>query len=101
MLLSLCEIRGRKPGPHVLITAGVHGNDFEPVAAVRRLIKRLRPQELRGRVTLVPVVNEPACARSRGDGPRRSRARRLTGPVPRIECVQPTGKPELYFTRLE
>src|SRR5262245_20878792 len=30
------------------------------MAAIRQLIRRLRPERLRGRVTLVPVVNQPA-----------------------------------------
>jgi predicted deacylase len=58
--LALQEILGQQPGPHVLITGGVHGDEFEPMAAIRRLINILRQEELRGRVTLVPVVNEPA-----------------------------------------
>jgi len=44
----------------VLIAGGVHGDEFEPMAAVRRLMRLLQPEELRGRVTLVPVVNEAA-----------------------------------------
>src|ERR1700730_13762254 len=58
--LTLHEITGHQPGPHLLITGGVHGDEFEPMAAIRRLSGQLRPEELRGRVTLVPVVNEPA-----------------------------------------
>lgn len=50
-------------GPHLLITAGVHGDEFEPMAAVRRLIHTLDAQHLSGRATLVPVVNEPAFRR--------------------------------------
>jgi predicted deacylase len=50
-------------GPHLLITAGVHGDEFEPMAAVRELIRMLDPRELTGRVTLVPLVNEPALRR--------------------------------------
>jgi predicted deacylase len=50
-------------GPHLLITAGVHGDEFEPMAAVRELIRTLDPRELTGRVTLVPLVNEPAFRR--------------------------------------
>ena len=54
------EIAGQYPGSHLLITGGVHGDEFEPMAAVRQLARELRPEELRGKVTLVPVVNEPA-----------------------------------------
>jgi predicted deacylase len=61
--LQTNEIHGRSPGPHVLITGGVHGDEFEPMAAVRRLICELAAFEARGRVTLVPVVNEPAFRR--------------------------------------
>jgi predicted deacylase len=60
MKLLTHEITGSSPGPHLLITGGVHGDEFEPMAAIRRLIAEIRPAELCGRVTLVPVVNEPA-----------------------------------------
>lgn len=56
---------GREPGPHLLITGGVHGDEFEPMLAIRRLmtVPELEPSRLRGRVTLVPVVNEAAYLR--------------------------------------
>lgn len=63
MELPRKEIIGHKPGWHLLITGGVHGDEFEPMAAVRRLIREIRPEALRGTVTLVPVVNEPAFRR--------------------------------------
>jgi predicted deacylase len=44
----------------VLITGGVHGDEFEPMAALRRLGGVLSRRDMRGRVTLVPVVNEAA-----------------------------------------
>ena len=47
-------------GPHLLITGGVHGDEFEPMAATRRLMKEVDPSALRGRLTLAPVVNEAA-----------------------------------------
>lgn len=54
------EIVGEQPGPTLLITGGVHGDEFEPMAAVRRLINEVVPRDLHGRLWLVPVVNEPA-----------------------------------------
>jgi predicted deacylase len=58
------QFAGRAPGPHVLVTGGVHGDEFEPMAAARQLIARFRKvPPLRGVVTLVPVVNEPAFRR--------------------------------------
>lgn len=47
-------------GPRVLITGGVHGDEFEPMAAIRRLGRELAGMSLRGRVTLVPVANPSA-----------------------------------------
>jgi predicted deacylase len=49
--------------PHLLLTGGVHGDEFEPMIALRRLARFLEGAKLRGRVTLVPIVNEPAFAR--------------------------------------
>ncbi len=60
MTLSAIEITGSAPGPRLLITGGVHGDEFEPMAAIRRLIRELKPEKLSGTVVLVPVVNEPA-----------------------------------------
>jgi predicted deacylase len=71
MRLQRQEVAGSRPGPHLLITGGVHGDEFEPMAALRRLGRQLDPARLRGRVTLVPVVNEAAFRlgqRCAGDG---------------------------------
>ena len=53
-------IEGERPGPRLLITGGVHGDEFEPMEAIRRLRSRVSPAMLRGRLTLAPVVNEAA-----------------------------------------
>jgi predicted deacylase len=60
MLFEVHTIRGRADGPHLLITAGVHGDEWEPMIAVRRLAATLESQQLRGRLTLVPNLNVPA-----------------------------------------
>jgi predicted deacylase len=60
MLFDVHTTRGRRDGPHLLITAGVHGDEWEPMMAVRRLGATLDSQELRGRLTLVPILNVPA-----------------------------------------
>src|SRR4051812_42199387 len=64
MQLVISSIVGQQPsGLHLLITGGVHGDEFEPMAAARRLMKEIDPAQLTGRVTLVPCVNEPAFRR--------------------------------------
>jgi len=54
-------------GPRMLITGGVHGDEFEPIVAIHRLSSILRDMDdqgkLSGQVTLVPIVNESAFLR--------------------------------------
>ncbi|MGD9644517.1 MAG: succinylglutamate desuccinylase/aspartoacylase family protein [Pirellulales bacterium] len=69
MQLATRTIVGSSAGGHLLVTGGVHGDEFESMAAVRRLAASLSPADLRGRVTLVPVVNEPAFRRGARCGP--------------------------------
>jgi predicted deacylase len=50
-------------GPHLLIVAGVHGDEFEPMAAVGRLWRELQSTQVGGRISLLPIVNQPAFLR--------------------------------------
>lgn len=54
---------GATDGPHLLVTGGVHGDEFEPMAAIRRLMREVDRAQLRGRLTLIPVANEAAFLR--------------------------------------
>ncbi|MFN0197738.1 MAG: succinylglutamate desuccinylase/aspartoacylase family protein [Planctomycetaceae bacterium] len=56
-------IIGRNPGPHLLITGGVHGDEWEPMVAARRLIPLFTQALQSGKVTIAPVVNQAAFAR--------------------------------------
>ena len=58
--LQKIVIEGAADGPHMLITGGVHGDEYESMAAIRRLAAELRADQISGRLTLVPVVNESA-----------------------------------------
>lgn len=62
------QLNGSASGPHLLITGGVHGDEFEPMAAIRQLRQVLVQPDpdttlRRGRVTLVPIVNQAAFLR--------------------------------------
>jgi predicted deacylase len=50
-------------GPSVLVTAGVHGDEHEPIIAANNLIRMLSPQLKKGKVTIVPIVNSTAVAK--------------------------------------
>lgn len=62
MNLQCVVCGGHLPGPRLLITAGVHGDEFEPMAAVQSLADELRDKndKIRGSVTLIPIVNQSA-----------------------------------------
>lgn len=57
------QLIGREDGPHLLITGGVHGDEFEPMRAIRQLASQINADSLHGRLTLVPVANEAAFLR--------------------------------------
>ncbi len=54
------EITAAARGPRLLISAGVHGDEYEPITAIHELLQQLPGQLQRGTVTLIPVVNEAA-----------------------------------------
>ncbi|MBO9611342.1 MAG: succinylglutamate desuccinylase/aspartoacylase family protein [Dyadobacter sp.] len=53
-------IAAKQQGPAVLISAGVHGDEYEPMAAAARLAAILPTMLMRGQVTVVTVVNPDA-----------------------------------------
>ena len=48
---------GKKAGKTLVVTAGVHGDEYVGIQAVRELLRQLSPGELSGQVIFVPVVN--------------------------------------------
>jgi len=48
------------PGPTLLLSAGVHGDEYEGQIAVAELADTLSEQDIRGRLILLPQVNVPA-----------------------------------------
>ena len=62
MNLDTRLFRADDRGPRLLVTGGVHGDEFEPILAIRRLIRLFTGDDplVSGSVTFVPVVNENA-----------------------------------------
>ncbi|MFO1096335.1 MAG: M14 family metallopeptidase [Planctomycetaceae bacterium] len=54
--------------PHLLIIAGVHGDEFEPMVAVRQFWQQLQATPVRGTITCIPIVNGPAFLRGQRTG---------------------------------
>lgn len=53
---------GQRSGPSVLVTAGVHGDEYEGPLAIAQFAESLSPKDVCGTVYLVPVANPPAFA---------------------------------------
>ena len=54
------RIESKELGPHVLLAAGVHGDEYEPMLTALELINELPQILISGSVTVVPVVNVTA-----------------------------------------
>ncbi|TKT88957.1 succinylglutamate desuccinylase/aspartoacylase family protein [Dyadobacter frigoris] len=58
------HIRSGIDGPNVLLTAGVHGDEYEPMLTALDLVKELPRNLTNGSVTIVTTVNESAYSAS-------------------------------------
>ena len=47
-------------GPSVLLMAGNHGDEYEGELSLARLIRKLDPARIKGRITILPMANAPA-----------------------------------------
>jgi predicted deacylase len=47
-------------GPTALVTAGVHGDEYEGLVIARKLLAELQPKDVPGRIIIMPGVNWPA-----------------------------------------
>jgi predicted deacylase len=57
MTMPVQVIRGKKPGPHLFVSAAVHGDEINGVEIIRRFLKLKLLKQLRGALIAVPVVN--------------------------------------------
>ncbi len=57
-------VAGMQPGPVVCLTAGVHGDELNGIEVVRRSLDRAKPEELKGTLVGLPIVNLAAFRRS-------------------------------------
>ncbi len=62
-LVPLTVINGRRgANPNgVICVGGTHGNEYEGQIAVKRLCSALDPEQMSGRVILIPQLSESAC----------------------------------------
>jgi predicted deacylase len=57
MSMPVQVVRGKKPGPHLFVSAAIHGDEINGVEIIRRLLKLPSLNRLRGTLIAVPIVN--------------------------------------------
>lgn len=58
--LTLAVVHGRFPGPTLLITACIHGDEINGAEIIRRLLKSKSVKRMHGTLLAVPILNVPA-----------------------------------------
>jgi predicted deacylase len=53
-------VNGSRPGPRLCVGAGIHGDEYEGMEAIRRVLRETNPHQLRGALIGLPCVNVPA-----------------------------------------
>ena len=57
--LPLLTVIGANAGPTLLVLAGVHGDEYEGIAAIPQVHRLINPLDLRGRLVMAPICNIP------------------------------------------
>jgi predicted deacylase len=70
-------VKGAKPGPRLLITAGIHGDELNGISVIHRLAAQIDPKALSGTLVLVPGLNTPALLASNRNFPDGSNLNRV------------------------
>ena len=50
-------LEGARPGPTIALTAGIHGDELLPIEIIRRVLDRIDPSKLSGRIVAIPLAN--------------------------------------------
>ncbi len=58
-LVPVIVVRGARPGPRLLVTAGIHGDELNGIDVIHQLVAKLDPQALAGTLVAVPGLNTP------------------------------------------
>lgn len=58
-LVPVIVLRGKRPGPRLLLTAAIHGDELNGIDVIHRLAATLDPAKINGTVVMIPGVNAP------------------------------------------
>jgi uncharacterized protein len=57
LAVPLLTCQGHQPGPVMLVVAGIHGDEFEGMEAMRQVFAQLDPAEMCGTFLAIPIAN--------------------------------------------
>lgn len=63
IMIPICVVKNGD-GPCALLTGGNHGDEYEGPLALTALAQTLDPAQIKGRVIIIPFMNQPAFAHS-------------------------------------
>jgi hypothetical protein len=63
-LVPVIVIKGAKPGPRLLVTAGIHGDELNGIDVIHRIAEATDAAVLAGTLVLVPGLNTPGLLQS-------------------------------------
>lgn len=55
--VPVAVVNGRYAGPHVWVSAAIHGDELNGIEIIRRVLRRLDARRIHGAVVAVPIVN--------------------------------------------
>jgi len=59
LVLKTIVVHGKSPGPTLLLTACIHGDEYNGTEIIRRILRHPTLRKLHGTLIAVPVVNRP------------------------------------------
>jgi uncharacterized protein len=55
--LPVTVVNGSEPGPRLWLSAAIHGDELNGVEIIRQVLEQVKPENLRGTLFAVPIVN--------------------------------------------
>lgn len=62
-------VTGARKGPHVLINAGSHGDEFLAIDTAKKVYEELNPEEVNGKISIIPEANIFAAIKNKRETP--------------------------------
>jgi len=58
--LPYMVVSGATAGPTLVVTAGIHGDEYEGIEAIPSIFKQVSADEIKGTLLMLPICNKPA-----------------------------------------